>query len=93
MQRRNRSKPAVEAEATVHRVDPVNRELAAVVAGVLLNIYVPPDCAIVLRGERVKLRMIQPKDRLRVIYAQQGDHLIASQVEVQPGCPPSPLLQ
>ena len=66
MPRRNRYKPAVEAEAIVHSVDPVNRELGVVIVGSLVNIYLPPNCDIVLRGERVKLRMVQPGDRVLI---------------------------
>jgi hypothetical protein len=81
--------PVLEAEAILHRLDPVTRELGAVMAGVMTNIYVPSDCDIVLRGERIKLRMVQPGDRLRVSYERRGSSLIARHVEVQPGCPSS----
>jgi hypothetical protein len=84
MQERNKGKPVLKAEAVVHRVDPINRELAALVEGVVVTIYVPPDCAVVLRGERVKLRMVQPRDRLRVAYAQHADSLVAREIEVNP---------
>jgi hypothetical protein len=89
MQKRNYGKPVLEAEAVVHRVDPVNRELAALVDGIPVTIYVPADCAVVLRGERVKLRMVQPRDRLRVAYTELADSLIARTIEVQPvySCP------
>jgi hypothetical protein len=87
---RNRCKPALEAEAVVHRVDPVTRELASCVEGVLVTIYVPPDCDVVLRGERVKLRMVQPRDRVRVTYTEFADSLVAHAIEVLPGFPISP---
>src|SRR5688572_25013391 len=48
MQRRNNRRPVLDAEAVIHRVDIVNRELAALVKGVLVTIYVPPDCKVVL---------------------------------------------
>ena len=89
MQKRNNDKPALEVEAVVHRVDPVNRELAALVAGVLVSMYVPPGCAVVLRGERVKLRMVQPRDRVRVTYTELDGALLAREIEVQPGHPRS----
>jgi hypothetical protein len=85
MQRPDKCKRASEVEAVVHRVDPVNRELAVVVEGTLVNMYVPPDCKVVLRGERVKLRMVQPRDRMRVKYTGLNDFLIAREIEVQPG--------
>jgi hypothetical protein len=87
MHRRNRYEPVLETEAIVQRVDPVNRELAALVDGVRMNIYVPPDCGVMLHGERVKLRMIQPRDRVHVTYAEFADSLIAREIEVQPAYP------
>jgi hypothetical protein len=93
MRRRNHCKPVLEAEAVVHRLDPVNRELAALVGGILVTIYVPPDCDVVLRGERVKLRMVQPRDRLRVTYTELADSLVAREIEVQPAYPPASVSQ
>jgi hypothetical protein len=91
MRRRNNCKPVLEAEAVVHRVDPVNRELAAFIEGALVTIYVPPDCAVVLRDERVKLRMVQPRDRVRVTYADLAGSPVAREIEVQPAHPPASL--
>jgi hypothetical protein len=93
MRGRNSCEPALEAEVVIYRVDPVNRELAALVEGVLVTIYVPPACEVVLRGERVKLRMVQPKDHVRVTYTELADPLIARAIEVQPGHPPASLSQ
>jgi hypothetical protein len=93
MRRRNNCEAALEAEAVIHRVDPVNRELAALVEGVLVTIYVPPDCEVMLRGERIKLRMVQPKDHVRVTYTELADPLIARAIAVQPGHPTSSLSQ
>ena len=84
---------ALEAEAVVHRIDPVNRELAALVGGVPVTIYVPPDCEVVLRGERVKLRMVQPRDRLRVAFTERANPLVARAIEVQPAYPSPSLSQ
>jgi hypothetical protein len=80
----NNYESALEAEAAIHLVDPINRELATLVDGVLVTIYVPPACDVMLRGERIKLRMVQPRDRVRVTYTQCGDSMIASAIEVQP---------
>jgi hypothetical protein len=82
----NSCKPALDAEAVVHRVDPISRELTALIEGRLVNVYVPPDCDVFLRGERIKLRIVQPRDRVRVTLAALADSLIARVVEVQPGC-------
>jgi hypothetical protein len=93
MRRRNSCDPALEAEAVIHRVDPVNRELAALVEGGLVMIYVPPACDVILRGERIKLRMVQPRDRVRVTYTEVADSLVARAIEVLPGHPTSSLSQ
>ena len=93
MQKRNNGKPVLEAEAVVHRVDHINRELAALVEGIPVTIYVPPDCEVVLRGERVKFRMVQPRDRLCVAYTEIADSLVARAIEVQPACPSPSLSQ
>ena len=84
MRGRNNCEAALEAEAVIHRVDPVNRELAALVEGLLVTIYVPPACEVILRGERVKLRMVQPKDHVHVTYMEVADPIIACAIEVQP---------
>jgi hypothetical protein len=67
--------------------------LAALVEGLLVTIYVPPDCNVVLRGERVKLRMVQPRDRVRVTYTELADSLVAREIEVRPAYPPASLSQ
>jgi hypothetical protein len=84
MESRYNSKPLLEAEALVHRVDPVTREVAVLVGGALVTIYVPPDCGVFLHAERVKLRLVQPGDRVRVTYTEHGDSLIAREIEVRP---------
>ncbi len=87
MRRASNRKRVLEAGAVVHRVDPVSRELAALVGGTLVTVYVPPDCEVLLRGERVKLRMVQPGDRLLVAYAELADSLVALAIEVEPASP------
>ena len=87
MGRRNSCKPIEKAEAVVHRVDPVNREVAALIDGLPVTIDVPPDCHVVLRGERVKLRMVQPGDRVRVTYTKLATSLVAREFEVQSAYP------
>jgi hypothetical protein len=75
-------------EGIVQRVDTVNRELTLVAEGATFVIDVPSDCPILLRGERVKMRMIQPRDPVRVTYAEGRDPRAACAVEVQPNSPP-----
>ena len=72
-------------EGTVLRVDIINRELAVFAGGMRVVIDVPADCRIVLRGEPVKLRMLQPLDRVRVACNISDRLPIANAVEVGPG--------
>lgn len=68
----------------VHRVDTVNRELTVLVDGALLIFDVPVGCAVILHGEPVKLRMVQPRDRVRITHLNRGNLRIARTIEVQP---------
>jgi hypothetical protein len=70
-------------------VDPVNRALIVLFADGPREIDVPPGCPITLRGERVRLRLVQARDRVRVTYVEFRESRVASAVEVQSG-PPSP---
>ena len=85
MQRPNACRPITEIDGVVRRVDPVGREVELHAAGATISLDVPPDCVISLRGERVKLRLVQPRDRVRVAYTQAPGALVAAAVEVQPG--------
>ncbi len=73
-----------QSVGTVHRVDTVNRELTVLVNGDLLTFDVPVDCEITLHGERVRFRMLQPRDRVRVRHAWRSGFLVALTIEVQP---------
>ena len=73
-----------EVEGIVHRVDPISRELDIHSAGVAINCDVPRDCPITLRGERVKLRLIQPRDRVRILLLESDGSRVAEVIEVQP---------
>jgi hypothetical protein len=83
-------RPDSQAHGIVRGVDTVSRELAALVGGAAVTIDVPPGCPVTLHGERVKLRMVQPGDSVRVTYAEVRGSLVARAVEVQPGQPPAP---
>lgn len=75
---------AINSVGMVHRVDTVNRELTVFVNGELLTFDVPVGCEVVLHGEPVKLRMVQPLDRLKITYASRGGLRVARAIEVQP---------
>jgi len=65
------------AEGTVRQVDLLNREIQVQVDDALRSFDVPPGCEISLAGERVKLRLLQPFDRVRVGYTQRGESSVA----------------
>jgi hypothetical protein len=87
MQTRDANEPTLRVDGVVRRVDPVGRELEVFSAGTPVTFDVRPDCVVTLRGERVKLRLVQPRDRVRVAYTQTPGALVAAAVEVQSGCP------
>jgi hypothetical protein len=90
MQGSNAGRHLVEINGVVRRVDPAAREVEVQVAGTPISFDLRPDCVITLRGERVKLRLIQPRDRVRVKYTEHHGARVADAVEVQPGGPARP---
>lgn len=78
-------RPTVHVDGVVRRVNPVGREVEVRVGGAVVSFDVRSDCVVTLRGERVKLRMIQPQDRVRVTYTEQQGTRIADAVEVRTG--------
>jgi hypothetical protein len=72
----------VPIEGVARRIDAVARELTVDAGGALVAIDVPPDCPITLRGERIKFRMLLPRDRVRVTCVESPGARIASAIEV-----------
>lgn len=75
---------AERTQGAVQRVDTVGREISVLLPTGLAIFDVPPDCCILLRGEPVKLRMIQPGDQVRITVANHQGMLIAKLLDVQP---------
>jgi hypothetical protein len=69
---------------TVQSVDPLARELAVLSPAGCEVFYVPPDCPTYLRGERIKLRMAQSGDAVRVTFALEGSVLMVALLEIWP---------
>jgi hypothetical protein len=69
-------------EGIVQHVDVVGRVLTVQVNGISKDFNLAPDCAIVLHGERVKLRLVQPDDHVSVVFSQGPAGLMAHAVEV-----------
>ena len=79
----------LQIEGVVCTVDTINRELVVRTNSSQTRFDVPSDCTIDLRSERVKLRMVQPRDRIKIVYAEVRGLLIARSMEVQPRFPSS----
>ena len=74
---------STSAWAVVERVDLVNRELVLNVSGKSRVVDVPLDCDVLLHDEPVKLRLLQPADRVWVTWRRPGDMLAAAKIEVK----------
>lgn len=72
------------AKGIVERVDIVQREVAVLIQNNVKLFDIPPDCPIFLHGERIKLRMMQPRDQVNIRFAAGDELPIATSVEVQP---------
>jgi hypothetical protein len=70
-------------EGILERVDLVNREIELVERSTRRTLVVSPDCEVVLHGERVKLRMLQPGDRVRILYSVHPNLCEAHRLEAQ----------
>lgn len=67
----------------IHRVDLVSRELELLVSMRRISVDVPPDCLVLLRGERVKLRILLPGDHIKVAFCSRPGVRVARAIEVQ----------
>jgi hypothetical protein len=72
-----------ELKGTLQRVDLVNRMAEVQRGSRIVTFDVPPACDVLLRGERVKLRMLQPSDPVTVRYRGAAGRHVASLIEVR----------
>jgi len=75
---------AERAQGSVQRVDTVGREIIVLLPTGLAVFDVPCDCSILLRGEPVKLRVIQPGDQVQIEFCDRQGMLVAQLLDVQP---------
>jgi hypothetical protein len=75
--------PLADAQGLACRVDSVLREVTVLVGGERVVFDVPPECRVTLRGEPVKLRLVQPGDRLQIAYIVRRGRLSAFSIEAQ----------
>jgi hypothetical protein len=73
----------LETRGVVQSVDVQRRELKLLSNNTVQAFDVPPDSAILLRGERVKMRLLQPMDEARIVYTRGTDALIARSIEIK----------
>lgn len=69
------------AHGVLQRVDLIDREVTVRQAGEPVTYSVSPDCQVLLNGERVKLRMLQPRDCVRVAFRPRAEGRVALSVE------------
>jgi hypothetical protein len=72
------------AEGAVQRLDTVAREIVVMLPTGLAVFDVPCACAVLLRGEPIKLRVIQPGDQVKVTFTERQGSKIAQMLEVPP---------
>lgn len=68
-------------EGIVRQVDLIGRIVTVDTKDRSIAFAVSPVCEILLNGERVKLRLLQPRDRVRVAYRDRGGAFAALSVE------------
>lgn len=73
---------AIQLKGLLHRVDPVAREIQVVIGGRLTTFHVSPECAISLNRERVKLRLLQPLDPVKLDGHQTPSGLVLESIRV-----------
>jgi hypothetical protein len=84
---RNLSLTTSQISGIIDDIDLVNRQLALRSCFGPKSVDVPPTCRILLRGEPVKLRLLQPGDYIKVTLSKSASSSAAQQIEVQ-GHPP-----
>jgi len=71
---------ARQVQGTLRRVDVCRRELHLLVDGATFVCYVSPDCPVFANAERVRLRLLQPDDCVRVEFSMNSGEAVATRV-------------
>ncbi len=71
-----------DVSGPIVRVDAINRELALRAEGGVIDFDIPPGCAIVLNGELVRLRLLQPLDPVHVSFEERAGRRVACTILV-----------
>lgn len=73
-----------QACGIIQDVDLVGRELNVRLLTGEAKFDVPPNCPVWLHGERIKLRLVQPGDRVAIQFAKRSERLVVERLDVQP---------
>lgn len=65
------------AEGVVHAIDLIDRTVTMLLPSGMVTMDVPSPCEIWLNGERVKLRLLQRHDRIRLTFCRKRGFLTA----------------
>lgn len=76
-----------ELDGIIRHVDAFNRDLTVLEGSSHHLLDVPSDCSILLNGESVKLRLLQPGDHVRVTYLYRNNVRTAQWIEAGIGRP------
>ena len=66
----------------VQSVNLLDRDLIISTGTEATVVDVPPDCPVFLHGERIKLRLLQPRDVVSIAFVRRDERLVAQKVEV-----------
>lgn len=69
------------AHGVLQRIDLISREVKVAQGNTSVTYSIAPDCEILLNGERIKLRMLQPRDHVRIAYRLRAQCPTALSVE------------
>ena len=72
---------------TIEEVDLLTREVTVALPEHTCVFDIPPGCPIVLHGERIKLRLVQPGDQVAITFLPRAELPIVKLLKVQPNQP------
>lgn len=81
---RSRSYAKENAWGIVQSIDLVGRDLTVLLRTGIEVFDIPSDCSILLHGEPIKLRMVQPRDHVCITFTRTPERLVAEKLNVQP---------
>jgi hypothetical protein len=72
----------LEMTGLIQEIDPTRREVTLQVEGRSEHFDLAPECVLILRRERVKLRLLQPLDCAHVQYTETPQGRVARTIRV-----------